>query len=109
MKNLKELLTETKNSSIYLGSDYIQGNESKINSLINEGYISFIVLEEWDPEWEEELNSCADYINIDGPVGVLASKTVNDSVEAYRWYISSAQADAIKHDKHPYIICQSEF
>lgn len=109
MKDLKELLTETKNSSIYLGSDYIQGNESKINDLISEGYISFIVLEEWEPEWEEELNGCADYINIGGPIGVLASKTIDDSVEAYRWFISSAPVSAIKQDKQPYIICQSEF
>ena len=109
MKDLKELLTETKNSSIYLGSDYIQGNESKINDLISEGYISFIVLEDWDSEWEEELNGCADYINIDGPIGVLASKTVDDAVEAYRWYISVIPVNDIKHDKQPYIICQSEF
>ena len=109
MKTITDFLESSNSSNIYLGSDYLHGYEDKIRDLIDEGYISFIVMEDWDNKWEDELDGCADYINIDGPIGVLASKTIDGSVAAYKWYISSASVSDIKHDKQPYIICQSEF
>ena len=55
MKDLKELLTETKNSSIYLGSDYIQGNESKINDLIS---LVTTVSEVWKDKDNYSFSKC---------------------------------------------------